>query len=333
MNVLDQIKDRARTTGKTIVLPEGGDERTLRAAAAVREQGLAQVIVLGRPEQVEQLAYQQGVDLSSIPIQDPETAPGRDEYSEILLQERQHKGMSREEAWDLSAHPLYQAALMVKKGDGDGYVAGAAHTTADTYRPALQVIKTAPGFSVVSSCFLMIVPDCPYGDEGVLFFADCALNPDPEPRELAEIGLAAADTARALTGVEPRVAFLSFSTKGSGQHPLADRVVQAVKIARSQAPQVLMDGELQADTALVPAVGVKKAPDSKIAGNANILVFPDLQSGNIAYKLVERLAGALAVGPITQGLAAPVNDLSRGCSAEDIVNVVAITALQAQPSD
>jgi len=271
-----------------------------------------------------------GVDLSNkIQIIKPKDSEKLKEYAESYYQLRKNKGVSSDEAYQLLENPLYFGALMVYHDDADGLVAGSINATGDVFRPALQTIKTAPGINIVSSSFVMVIPDCPYGEKGVMVFADCALNPELNAEQLADVAIASAATGKALVGFEPKVAMLSFSTKGSGKHPLVDKIIEATKIAKEKKPELLIDGELQADAALIPSIGERKAPDSKIAGKANVLIFPDLHSGNIAYKLIERLAKAEAIGPISQGMRKPVNDLSRGCSAEDIVNVVAITVLQA----
>jgi phosphate acetyltransferase len=263
-------------------------------------------------------------------ILDPINNPQKEHYADLLFQLRRHKGLSMDQALTLVEDPLYLGVLLIKNGDADGEVAGADNATGDVLRPAFQVIKTLPGISAVSGAFFMVVPDKRYGEDGVLVFADCAVNPDPTVKELAEIAVSSAKTAQAIAGFEPRVAMLSFSTKGSAQHEKINRVVEATQLAKAMAPGLLIDGELQADAAIVEAIGHKKSPDSVIAGKANVLVFPSLETGNIAYKLVQRLAGAEAIGPVLQGLAAPINDLSRGCSVEDIVNLVAITVNQAK---
>ncbi len=326
---MERIFARAREAHKRIVLPEGHDPRVLKAAAAVRDKGVAVPVVLGAPDTSRQVAADQGVDISGIEIIDPAASPKRQEYADLLLQLRQKKGMTAEQAYELAGNSLYHGVLMIKAGDADGEVSGATHSTADTVRPALQVLKTAPGISIVSSFFVMIVPDSPYGENGLLLYADCGLVINPNARELAEIAVCTGNTMKALFGFEPRVALLSFSTKGSASDPLVEKVVEASRIAQELAPDMCIDGELQGDAALVQWVGEKKAPGSPVAGKANVLIFPDLQAGNIAYKLTERLAKAEAYGPILQGVARPVNDLSRGCDWEDILNVTAITAVQA----
>ncbi len=330
MELLEQIKQRAKQLQKTIVLPEGEEERTLKAADILLSQGIAKLILIGNPQKIKQLADQfnlQNIDKAQ--IIDPQTYDKRQQLAELMVELRKHKGMTMEKALEQLNSPYYLGTLLIKAGMADGMVAGAIAPTADTIRPALQYIKTQPGISIVSGAFIMIVPDKSYGDNGVMVFADSAVNPDPTPQQLAEIAVVTAQTAKSIANLEPRVAMLSFSTKGSADHPLVDKVVEATKIAKQLKPDLLIDGELQADAALVPSVGQRKAPDSPVAGRANVLIFPDLNSGNISYKLVQRLAHAEAIGPILQGLAAPINDLSRGCSVDDIVNLVAITANQA----
>lgn len=312
------------------MLPEGEEPRMIKAAETIINEGLASLILLGIEENINSKAQELGVNLSNkIQIINPKASEKFEEYAESYYQLRKHKGVSLDEAYQLLENPLYFGALMVYHDDADGLVAGSINATGDVFRPALQTIKTAPGINIVSSSFIMVVPDCPYGEKGIMVFADCALNPEPNAEQLADVAIASATTGKALVGFEPRVAMLSFSTKGSGKHPLVDKVIEATKIAKEKKPELLIDGELQADAALIPSIGERKAPNSKIAGKANVLIFPDLHSGNIAYKLIERLAKAEAIGPISQGMKKPVNDLSRGCSVEDIVNVVAITVLQA----
>lgn len=326
---MDAIYARAREAHKRIVLPEGVDKRVVKAAADIRDRGLAVPILLGKPDAVQKLAREVAVDLSSIEIIDPETSPKRQQYADMLYELRKNKGMSQDEAYRLAGDILYYGVLMVKAGDADGEVSGATHSTADTVRPALQVLRTAQGVSIVSAFFVMIVPDTPYGENGLFLYADSGLVMNPTAAELAEIAVCTGKSMQTLFGVEPRIALLSFSTKGSAKDPLVDKVVEATRLAKEKAPDMLIDGELQADAALVPWVAESKAPGSPVAGKANVLIFPDLQAGNIAYKLTERLAKAEAYGPILQGIARPVNDLSRGCDSEDIVNVTAITAVQA----
>lgn len=329
MSLMDKIKEKAKSVSKNIVLPEGNEPRTIEAAAKIAEQGIAHVILLGDEKEIA-AANTKHVDLSKATIINPVTSPKLDEYAEMFYEMRKSKGITLEQAKETCKDTLYYAVLMIKNNDADGMVSGAVHSTGDTLRPALQVIKTKPGVSIVSSSFIMEHPDSKWGDDGVMVFADCAINIDPNAEELAAIAIASADTAKTLAGIEPRVAMLSFSTKNSAKHPHVDKVCEATKIAQQIAPELNIDGELQADAALIEAVGQLKSPGSKVAGRANVLIFPDIQAGNIGYKLVQRLGGAEAIGPVSQGLARPVNDLSRGCSVEDIVSVVAITAVQAQ---
>lgn len=330
MKLLQEIRERARLHQKTIVLPEGTEERTLKAAVIIANERIAKPILIGDPEEIKQVCAKQDIDLpESIMIVNPNQHPNKQAYAELLYGIRKDKGLTKEEALSLVENPLYLAVLMIKNGDADGEVAGAMNATGDVLRPAFQIVKTLPGISVVSGAFIMILPDKSFGDEGIIVFADCAVHPVPTERELAEIAVATAATARDIAGLEPRVAMLSFSTKGSAKHEAVTRVANATRIAREMSPGLLIDGELQADAAIIEAIGKSKAPGSAIAGRANVLVFPSLESGNIAYKLVQRMAHAEAVGPVLQGMAAPINDLSRGCSVDDIVNLVAITANQA----
>ncbi len=326
---MELIYARAKDAKKKIVLPEGTDVRVVTAAASVRDRGIATPVILGVPADVQKLASDNDVDLTGIEIIDPATSPKRKEYAATLFELRKKKGLTEEQAYELAGKSLYYGVLMVKAGDADGEVSGATHSTADTVRPALQVLRTAPGIGIVSAFFVMIVPDCPYGEDGLFLYADSGLVINPNAQELAEIAVCTGRTINTLFDVEPKVAMLSFSTKGSAKDPLVDKVVEAARLAKEKAPDMLIDGELQGDAAIVPWVGDSKAPGSPVAGKANVLIFPDLQAGNISYKLTERLAKAEAYGPILQGIAKPVNDLSRGCSAEDIVNVTAITAVQA----
>jgi phosphate acetyltransferase len=330
MELLDKIKSNARKYNKRIVLPEGHEERTLKAADILIREGIAQIILLGNPDEISKEAAKHGLNsIERAIVIDPLNHSRKDRYIELMVELRKHKGLTRDQAEKLISDPLYLATLMIKAGDADGEVAGAINATGDVLRPAFQFVKTRPGISVVSGAFLMILKDRSYGEGGLMVFADCAVHPDPTESELAEIAVATAATTRAIAGIEPRVAMLSFSSKGSAKHPLVDKVINATRIAREMAPDLQIDGELQADAAIIEKIGQSKAPGSTIAGRANVLVFPSLESGNIAYKLVQRLAGAEAVGPVLQGMAAPINDLSRGCSVSDIVNLVAITATQA----
>jgi phosphate acetyltransferase len=330
MELLEQIKMNAIRYNKRIVLPEGTEERTLRAADAVIAESIARIILLGDPVEIMSLAGSFGLkNIGKATIINPVSHPMKDKYIDLMVELRKSKGLTREEASGLIVDPLYLGVMMIKNGDADGEVAGARNTTGDVLRPAFQIVKTAPSISVVSGAFIMILKDKEFGADGIIVFADGAVHPDPTDKELAEIAVCTARTTKTLLGVEPKVAMLSFSTMGSAKHPMVDKVVSATKMAKEMAPEFMFEGELQADAALIEAIGQKKAPGSKIAGKANVLIFPNLECGNIAYKLVERLAHAQAIGPILQGMAAPINDLSRGCSVSDIINVIAIAANQA----
>ena len=330
MDFLNSVIERAKQNKKTIVLPEGNDLRTIQATAMILEKQIANVVLVGDEKEIAKLAG--NLDISKAKIVNPLTSPKREEYANAFYELRKAKGVTPEQAEKIMQDNVFYAVMMVKKGEADGMVSGAAHSTADTVRPALQIIRTAPGAKIASSFFVMVVPNCSYGQEGTFVFADCGLNINPDAEELSEIAIASADSFKHLVQAEPKVAMLSFSSYGSGKDPLVDKVVEATKLAKQKAPELTLDGELQADAALVASIGQSKAKGSPVAGQANVLVFPDLNCGNIAYKLIQRLAKAEAYGPILQGIAKPVNDLSRGCCAEDIVGVVAITAVQAQNS-
>lgn len=329
MNLLDKIKENAKKQSIRIVLPEGNSERTIKAAHIILQEKIAKLILLGDEDQINFLASQWNLDISEAQIINPVKSPKLEDYILTFMELRKEKGISYEEAYKLISNPIYYGPMMIYKGDADGEVSGAEHTTADTVRPALQIVKTSQGISVVSGAMIMITQKENLGHNGMFIFADVAIVPNPTAKQLAEIAISSAQTAKAILEIEePRVALLSFSTKGSAKHELADKVIEAVRIAKQIRPDLNIDGELQADAALIESIGQKKSPGSTVAGKANVLVFPDLQSANIAYKLVERLGNAQAIGPVLQGLGAPINDLSRGCSVEDIVQLVAITVNQ-----
>ncbi|QPM66904.1 phosphate acetyltransferase [Atribacter laminatus] len=330
MNVLEEIRNRAKSLKKTIALPEYDDERVLQAAEIATRDQVAAIQLVGDPTIIEQKSKSLGISLSGVEIIDHKKDQQRSEYVQSLYELRKGKGLTQEQAEQWLESSMYYACMMLYHDRIDGIVSGASLSSPDVIRPALQIIKTTPGVKLASSCFLMVVPDCPYGSNGVFLYADSGFNPNPNSEELAHIALTTARSAIQLLGVEPIVAMLSFSTKGSARHELVDKVIEATAIAHSLKPELLIDGELQGDAALVPSVGDKKAPGSKVAGKANVLIFPDLNAGNICYKLTERLARATAIGPILQGLAKPVNDLSRGCKAQDIVDQIAVTVLQTQ---
>mgnify|MGYP000873104885 CR=1 FL=1 len=329
MGFIDAIKTRAKQDKKRIVLPESMDRRTFEAAENILKEGVADIIIIGTDQEIKE--YSQGLDISGATIINPNTYAKTEEYIDLLFELRKDKGMTREEATSLLHNEyMFYACIMVKAGDADGVVSGACHSTANTLKPALQIIKTKPGTKLVSAFFLMEVPNCELGEKGTFVFGDCALNQNPNSEELAAIAISSAESFKLLVGKEPKVAMLSHSSKGSARHADVDKVAEATRIAKENAPELIIDGELQSDAAIEPSIAASKAPGSNVAGSANVLIFPDLDAGNIGYKLVQRLAKAEAYGPMTQGIAKPVNDLSRGCSSKDIEGVVAITAIQCQ---
>ena len=330
MDLIEKIRHSARMNCQRIVLPEGDEDRTVMAADAIIREKLCYIYLIADPAEVEKKAQQYGLkNLEKATIINPKKHPKKQEYTELLFNLRKEKGMTMEEAARLVEDPLYLGTLMIKAGDADGEVAGARNSTGDVLRPAFQIVKTMPGFSIVSGAFIMILQDHSFGEDGIIVFADGAVHPDPDEKQLAEIAVATAGTTRSILGFEPRIAMISFSTRGSAKHPMVDKVANATKLAREMDPTLVIDGEMQADAALIESIASSKAPDSPIQGNANVLIFPDLNVGNVAYKLVQRLAKAEAIGPVLQGMATPINDLSRGCSVSDIVNLVAITSNQA----
>ena len=332
MDLLQQICERARMNKQRIVLPEATEERTLRAADKALADDLANLILIGNPDEINRLAAEWGLtNIDKATIVDPLNSPKSEEYATLLAELRKKKGMTIEQARELIKNPLYYGCMIIKTGDADGQISGALSTTGDTLRPALQIIKCAPGITCVSGAMLLITKQPQYGENGILVMGDVAVTPMPDANQLAQIAVCTAQTAKSVAGFEdPRVAMMSFSTKGSAKHEVVDKVVEATRIAKEMAPELKIDGELQADASLVPSVGEKKAPGSEIAGHANVLIAPNLEVGNIGYKLVQRLGDAIAIGPILQGIARPVNDLSRGCSVDDVYYMIAITACQAQ---
>ncbi len=330
MSFIEEMKNKAKSEIKTIVLPEANDKRVLEAASKVIKEGFAKVILVGSKEEANNIATENGIDITGIEVIEPINSDKYNEYAQSLYELRKEKGMTEEQAKELMKDTTHYAMMMVKKGEVDGLVSGAAHSTADTLRPALQILKTAPGTKLVSAFFVMCVPDCKYGEDGVFVFSDCGLNQNPNSEELSEIAISSAKSFENLVGKTPKVAMLSYSSYGSAKSELVDKVNEATKLVKEKAPDLLVDGELQLDAAIIPEIAQTKAKGSNVAGQANTLIFPDLNAGNIGYKLVQRLAKAEAYGPLCQGIARPVNDLSRGCSADDIVGVIAITAVQAQ---
>ena len=330
MSFIEDIKKRASKDIKTIILPEAEDIRVLEAAMKVTKENFAHIILLGDAKKINEDAENKKINLDGIIIIDPKNSEKKNEYAEKLFELRKNKGMTIEEANKLVNEPIYYGMMMLKNGDADGLVSGAAHSTSDTLRPALQILKTAPGTKLVSAFFVMCVPDCEYGEKGTFIFGDSGLNQNPNVDELSEIAISSAKSFEQLVGKEAKVAMLSYSTYGSAKSELTEKVIEATKLVKEKAPNLAVDGELQFDAAIIPEIAKSKAPGSKVAGQANTMIFPDLNAGNIGYKLVQRLAKAEAYGPLCQGIAKPVNDLSRGCSSDDIVGVVAITAVQAQ---
>lgn len=330
MNFIEEIKKKAKSEIKTIVLPEAEDVRVLEAANKVQSEGFAKIILVGNKAETEKLAQENGIDISKIEIIEPEKSENYEKYSKAFYELRKAKGITEEQAKEIIKNPVYFGMMMVKLEDADGLVSGAAHSTSDTLRPALQILKTAPGTKLVSAFFLMNVPNCEYGENGLFVFADSGLNENPDSEKLAEIAASSAKSFEQLVGKEAKVGMLSYSTYGSAKSELTEKVIEATKILKERYPKIKADGELQLDAAIVPEIAKSKAPGSHVAGECNTLVFPDLNAGNIGYKLVQRLAKAEAYGPLCQGIAKPVNDLSRGCSSDDIVGVVAITAVQGQ---
>ncbi len=332
MRFIETIKKRAKENIKTIILPEAEDKRVLEAASKVTNEGFAKIILLGDEVQIAEDSKKYNIDLSGVTIINPLKSEKKNEYTERLYELRKHKGLTIGQAEELLKQPIYFGMMMLKDENSraDGLVSGAAHSTSDTLRPALQILKTAPNTKLVSAFFVMCVPECEYGENGTFIFGDSGLNENPTAEELSEIAISSSNSFEQLVGTEPKVAMLSYSTYGSAKSELTEKVIEATKLVKEKAPDLCVDGELQLDAAIVPEIAKSKAPGSKVAGNANVLIFPDLNAGNIGYKLVQRLAKAEAYGPLCQGIAKPVNDLSRGCSAEDIVGVVAITAVQAQ---
>lgn len=330
MDLIQNIITRAKENKQRIVLPEGTEERTIKAADQIIADRIADITLIGNPQEIEALASKYGLShIKEATIIDPLNHPKKAAYTELLFNLRQKKGMTMEKAAELVENPLYLGCLIIKAGDADGEIAGADNTTGNVLRPALQIIKTVPGISCVSGVFIMFLKDKSYGENGIMIFADCAVMPNPTAPELAQIAISSADTAKHIAGIDPRVAMLSFSTKGSASGEQVEKIIEATRLAQEMRPDLLIDGELQADAAVVPSVAEKKAPDSAVAGRANVFVFPNLDVGNIGYKMVQRFAGAEAVGPLLQGMAAPVNDLSRGCSVEDIYKMIAICCNQA----
>ena len=330
MSFIDQIKQRAKKEIKTIVLPEATDVRILEAAQIVKNEGYAKVILVGQEEQVRQIAKEKGIDIGNTQIIDPEKSDKINEYANTLYELRKNKGMTEEQAKQLVLDPVYYGMIMVKLGEADGLVSGAAHSTSDTLRPALQILRTAPGTKLVSAFFIMVVPNCEHGANGTFVFGDCGLNEEPNAEALSEIAISSSKSFEQLVGEEAKVAMLSYSTYGSAHSASTEKVIEATKLVKEKVPNLLVDGEMQLDAAIIPEVAESKAKGSPVGGKANVLVFPDLGAGNIGYKLVQRLAKAEAYGPLCQGIAKPVNDLSRGCSSQDVAGVIAITAVQAQ---